>query len=95
MLVGKHAGRILNNAPAGKLLGIDLDADAIASAGETLTAFGERVTLVQGNFSELASIAGESGFERADGVLFDLGFSSMQLDEMCLRPSMGWGRVWW
>lgn len=78
---GGHARGILNNAPAGRLLGLDLDADAIAKARDVLAAFGERVTLVQGNFSGLAAIAAEHGHREADGVLFDLGFSSMQLDD--------------
>lgn len=78
---GGHARGILNNAPAGRLLGLDLDADAIEKARETLTAFGERATLVQGNFSGLAAIAAQHGYREADGVLFDLGFSSMQLDD--------------
>ena len=78
---GGHARWVLNNAPAGRLLGLDLDAEAIARAREALSAFGERVTLVNGNFTELAAIADEHGFRSADGVLFDLGFSSLQLDD--------------
>jgi 16S rRNA (cytosine1402-N4)-methyltransferase len=82
---GGHARFILNNAPEGSLLGLDLDAEAIDRAREELSAFGERATLVKGNFSELASIVREQGFRGVDGVLFDLGFSSMQLDD----PSRG------
>ncbi|MFH1865408.1 MAG: 16S rRNA (cytosine(1402)-N(4))-methyltransferase RsmH [Candidatus Eisenbacteria bacterium] len=82
---GGHARFILSNAPGGKLLGLDLDAQALAKARTELAAFGERVALVKGNFSDLASIADEHGFHDVDGVLFDLGFSSMQLDD----PSRG------
>jgi 16S rRNA (cytosine1402-N4)-methyltransferase len=82
---GGHARNILLNAPAGRLLGLDLDAEAIAMAGQKLSSFGERVALVQCNFGDLAAAVEESGFGRVDGVLFDLGFSSMQLDD----PSRG------
>ncbi|MEA3409581.1 MAG: 16S rRNA (cytosine(1402)-N(4))-methyltransferase RsmH [Candidatus Eisenbacteria bacterium] len=82
---GGHARQILNNAPEGTLLGLDLDAEAIERAATELAAFGERVALVRGNFSDLATIAEERGFRDVDGVLFDLGFSSMQLDD----PSRG------
>jgi len=78
---GGHAYQILNNAPAGKLLGIDADPHALDVAREILRPFAERTRLVHGNFAELDSIAAEAGFTRADGVLFDLGFSSLQLDE--------------
>lgn len=78
---GGHARFILNNAPEGKLLGLDLDTQALEKAGARLAAFGERAELVKGNFSDLASIADERGFDGVDGVLFDLGFSSMQLDD--------------
>jgi 16S rRNA (cytosine1402-N4)-methyltransferase len=78
---GGHAYQILNNAPAGKLLGIDADPRAIEAATEILRPFSERIELVHGNFAELDLIAAETGYARADGVLFDLGFSSLQLDE--------------
>ncbi len=82
---GGHARYILNNAREGTLLGLDLDAAAIASTATGLAPFGERVTLVRGNFSDLATIAHEHGLREVDGVLFDLGFSSVQLDD----PSRG------
>ncbi len=82
---GGHARYILNNAPEGTLLGLDLDAAAIERTATKLAVFGERVTLVRGNFSDLAAIADEHGFRDVDGVLFDLGFSSVQLDD----PSRG------
>lgn len=82
---GGHARYILNNAPEGTLLGLDLDAAAIEMTATELAVFGERVTLVRGNFSDLATIAHEHGLREVDGVLFDLGFSSVQLDD----PSRG------
>jgi 16S rRNA (cytosine1402-N4)-methyltransferase len=82
---GGHARYILNNAPEGALLGLDLDAAAIERTATELAVFGERVTLVRGNFSDLATIAHEHGPREVDGVLFDLGFSSVQLDD----PSRG------
>jgi len=78
---GGHARFILSSAPKGKLLGLDVDSEALASADARLAAFGERKELVKGNFSDLAYIADEHGFRDVDGVLFDLGFSSMQLDD--------------
>lgn len=78
---GGHARMILNNAPEGTLLGIDLDRSALETAAARLSDFGDRAMLVQGNFADLATIAGEQGLERVDGALFDLGFSSMQLDD--------------
>jgi 16S rRNA (cytosine1402-N4)-methyltransferase len=78
---GGHAYQILNNAPAGRLLGIDADPSALEVAAEVLRPFAERIELVHGNFAELDSIASAAGFSRIDGVLFDLGFSSLQLDD--------------
>ncbi len=77
---GGHARQILLNAPTGRLLGLDLDAEAIDAANDALRPFSERVELVRSNFSSLRETAGANGFEAADGVLMDLGFSSMQLD---------------
>jgi 16S rRNA (cytosine1402-N4)-methyltransferase len=60
-------------------LGIDADDAAIARTRSRLADFGERVTLRQANFEELADVADETGFAPADGILFDLGLSSYQL----------------
>ncbi len=78
---GGHSEAILRAAdPAPRLLGIDLDAEALRLARARLADFGDRVALAQGNFSQLAGIAERHGFKPADGVLFDLGLSSMQVD---------------
>jgi 16S rRNA (cytosine1402-N4)-methyltransferase len=77
---GGHAVRILEaSAPDGRLLAIDADPAALARSTRRLAGFGERAVLRQGNFEALASIAADAGFERVDGVLFDLGLSSYQL----------------
>ena len=77
---GGHAVRILEaNSPDGRLLGLDADRAAIATSARRLARFGDRVVLRQANFEELPRIAPASGFERVDGVLFDLGLSSDQL----------------
>jgi len=78
---GGHAhGILMGSAPDGELLGIDADPMAVASAGERLAEFGKRVTLVQGNFADLEEITLEHGFGPVDGILLDLGFSSLQLE---------------
>jgi len=64
-----------------RLLGIDADPKAISLAEERLTLWKSGITLVQGNFSQLGAIAQERGFIPSDGILFDLGLSSMQLEE--------------
>lgn len=78
---GGHALPILEaTSPHGILIGIDLDADAIAHATETLRAFEDRTVIVQDNFSEIESIIENSDFENVDAVLFDLGLSKFQLE---------------
>ncbi len=78
---GGHAEGILEAAgPGARLLGLDADPDALAIARQRLARFGDRVTLVNVNFRTLAETARENGFVPADGVLMDLGLSSMQLD---------------
>ena len=78
---GGHARALLERIqPGGRLLGIDRDPAAIARVADTLTGFDPPPKLVQGNFADLDLIAAESGFERVDGVLLDLGLSSHQLD---------------
>jgi 16S rRNA (cytosine1402-N4)-methyltransferase len=77
---GGHALRILEaSSPDGRLLGLDADRAAIARTGERLAGFGARVALRQANFEEIGPVAREAGFDRVDGVLFDLGLSSHQL----------------
>lgn len=79
--LGGHAVAILEAAsPDGRLLGIDADPEALAVARERLAPFGERATLVEANFLDLAAVAAARGFSQVDGVLFDLGVSSLQLE---------------
>jgi 16S rRNA (cytosine1402-N4)-methyltransferase len=76
--LGGHAEAILRaSAPAGRLIGVDRDAEALARAAERLRPFGERVRLEQADFRRLPELLGE---QRADGILVDLGVSSLQLD---------------
>lgn len=78
--LGGHAEAILDAArPGGALLGIDLDPQALAIAGERLAPFGNAVALVRGHHREVSGIADERGFDDVSGVLFDLGVSSLQL----------------
>jgi 16S rRNA (cytosine1402-N4)-methyltransferase len=80
---GGHAAALLE-AGVSRLIGVDRDPEALALAGGRLSAFGERVRLVAARFSEVdEDVVGGP----ADGVLFDLGVSSMQLD----RPERGFG----
>jgi 16S rRNA (cytosine1402-N4)-methyltransferase len=77
---GGHAMGILEeSSPAGRLLGIDSDPAAIATTAERLAEYGPRVTLVHASFAQLAEIASQYGFCPADGILLDLGLSSLQL----------------
>ena len=78
---GGHTERILEAAsPDGRLLGLDADGLAIARVEARLrTRFGDRLVLRQANFSELAAVAPDAGFDAVDGCLFDLGLSSFQL----------------
>ncbi len=66
--------------PGGKLVGIDRDDDALAKAAERLSEFSDGVILDKGNFGDVADIAWKLGVDSADGILFDLGVSSYQLD---------------
>lgn len=78
---GGHARRTLSDShPDGRLIGIDRDPDALAAAGERLTEFGDRVTLVHDTFGNVARVLGELGVTGVDGFLLDLGPSSPQFD---------------
>ena len=77
---GGHAEAILRSIPGAQLLGIDLDLDALKRANERLRMWSDRLTIVHGNFAEVAEI-GEKKFPKGcSGILFDLGVSSAQLD---------------
>jgi 16S rRNA (cytosine1402-N4)-methyltransferase len=78
---GGHAEAILSQTgPDGILVGFDLDPDAIEAATGRLAGFGDRVRTVNASFRELGSSLTDLGIESVDGVLFDLGVSSFQLD---------------
>jgi 16S rRNA (cytosine1402-N4)-methyltransferase len=80
---GGHSAAIIESAgEEGRLLGLDTDPTALEIAGERLRPYIERgqVKLVRSNFAELAEVARAGGFGEVDGVLLDLGVSSMQLD---------------
>jgi 16S rRNA (cytosine1402-N4)-methyltransferase len=78
---GGYTQALLAANPANRVIAIDRDPDAIA-AGEALVAkLQDRLALEQGRFGELDAIAAEAGSEKVDGVVLDIGVSSMQLDE--------------
>jgi len=78
---GGHARGILEAcAPDGRLLGLDVDPQALALARKTLAPYGERARLTQASYDSLNETLREIGWEKVDGILLDLGLSSMQLD---------------
>lgn len=78
---GGHAKAILErSAPDGRLIGTDRDPSALEAASATLSGFGDRVTLRKARISELADVLASLEIENVDGVLADLGVSSVQLD---------------
>lgn len=79
--MGGHARAILERLTTGRLIAVDRDPTAIERAGAALEPFRDRLTLVHGNFRDIAAILAELSVSAADGMLFDLGVSSPQLDE--------------
>lgn len=80
---GGHAERFLSTFTGLRLIGLDRDADALELAGRRLAGFGDRVHLVHTRYDGIAAALSEAGLaatDSVDGVLFDLGVSSMQLD---------------
>jgi len=80
--LGGHAERLLAaSGPDGRVIGIDRDPAALALARERLAGEGERLLAVAASFVDLAEVAARAGADTVDGVLYDLGVSSLQLDE--------------
>jgi 16S rRNA (cytosine1402-N4)-methyltransferase len=80
--LGGHAERLLEaSAPDGRVVGLDRDPAALALARERLAWAGERLVAVAASFADLAAVAEGLGLEAVDGVLYDLGVSSLQLDD--------------
>jgi 16S rRNA (cytosine1402-N4)-methyltransferase len=78
---GGHARGILEAcAPGGCLLGFDLDSQALALARETLAPYGKRAILVQASYLSLLEVMQRLGWDAVEGIMIDLGVSSMQLD---------------
>ncbi len=76
-----HSREIAKRLTTGRLVCIDRDMAAIEAAKERLAPWMDRVTLVHGNFADLGELLDRAGVDRADGMLFDLGVSSPQLDD--------------
>jgi len=79
--LGGHSEAFLERFPKLTLVGIDRDTNALALAGERLARFKDRIHLVHAVYEEIEDVIDELGFAAVDGILLDLGVSSMQLDE--------------
>ena len=77
---GHSFGLLERSAPDGQLVGLDADTAALALAADRLAPFAGRFRLVNRNFRELANVAAELGLASVDGIIFDLGLSSLQLE---------------
>jgi len=79
--LGGHAEAVLQAHPETVLIGLDRDTEALAHSRERLAAYANRVHLVHAVYDGLPQVLTKLGFDRVDSVLFDLGVSSLQLDE--------------
>ena len=78
--LGGHAEAVLERCPSARVIGVDRDQHALDLARARLAAYGERITLVHAVYDEIPEVLADLRLESVDGVLFDLGVSSMQLD---------------
>src|SRR5262244_2533855 len=78
---GGHSEAIAERLSSGRLISLDRDAQALRIAKERLKRFGSKVNCVLSRFSRIAEAVHELGIPKVDGVLADLGVSSMQLDQ--------------
>ncbi|MGA5700285.1 16S rRNA (cytosine(1402)-N(4))-methyltransferase RsmH [Peterkaempfera bronchialis] len=79
--LGGHSEALLRAFPDARLVAVDRDPAALELAGRRLAPYGERATLVHAVYDEIPAVLERLGIPRVQGVLFDLGVSSMQLDE--------------
>ena len=79
--MGGHTEAMLTRFPGLTVIGLDRDTEALALAGERLRPFGDRFVPVHAVYDEIDRAVAEAGVERIDGALFDLGVSSLQLDD--------------
>jgi 16S rRNA (cytosine1402-N4)-methyltransferase len=79
--LGGHAEAVLATHPRVVLVGLDRDTEALSLSRQRLSAYADRIHLVHAVYDELAGVLDRLGFTRINGVLFDLGVSSRQLDE--------------
>jgi len=82
MGLGGHTEAILSVSDKTKIIGIDQDLEAIKLADKRLERFGERIKIVHANFSEIKQVSADLKIEKFDGVLADLGVSSLQFDSV-------------
>ncbi len=78
--MGGHSEQIAKRLTTGRLIAIDRDEMALDRARERLAPYADRITFVHGNFRDLPQLLADAGVSGADGMLFDLGVSSPQLD---------------
>lgn len=78
---GGHSEKIAEKLQSGRLIAIDRDETAIREAGERLAPFGDKVKLVKANFRDIGAVLDSLSIDKVDGMLFDLGVSSPQLDD--------------
>src|SRR5579883_3423330 len=80
--LGGHAELLLRaSAPDGRLIGLDRDPQALAQASARLAPFGDRATLLHASYADATALLRELGIAQIDGLLLDLGVSSLQLDD--------------
>ncbi|HET7328372.1 MAG TPA: 16S rRNA (cytosine(1402)-N(4))-methyltransferase RsmH [Nocardioidaceae bacterium] len=79
--LGGHSEAVLARCPHARVVGVDRDPRALELAGARLAGFGDRFTAVHAVYDEIPDVLDDLGLSQIQGVLFDLGVSSMQLDE--------------
>ena len=78
--LGGHTEAVLTRCPEARVIGVDRDVHALERSRERLAPFGDRITFAHAVYDEIPDVIADLGLDHVDGVLFDLGVSSMQLD---------------